>query len=159
MVEAPLKSIQGSPLNSNSRDIVKSHFSNELVFGVVGFAGSGTSTIANQLSELLKSENLHGGPFSTHIIKTRDLLEPLPFNNNSNYEKIDERNINSVVNLQRLGNQLREKRHDLAAAAVLLVDKIRQKRAEDIKINYSKDTLIMPEELRAEFEQAFFNAV
>ncbi len=151
MVEAPLKSIQGSPLNSNSRDIVKSHFSNELVFGVVGFAGSGTSTIANQLSELLKSENLHGGPFSTHIIKTRDLLEPLPFNNNSNYEKIDERNINSVVNLQRLGNQLREKRHDLAAAAVLLVDKIRQKRAEDIKINYSKDTLIMPDGRRRSY--------
>ncbi|MEO5331141.1 MAG: deaminase [Magnetococcus sp. YQC-5] len=132
--------------SQNSRDVVKEYFSNELVFGVVGFAGSGTSTIAAQLKELLKNENLRGGAFSAHIIKTRELLKLWADSEKIEYDKnADEKSINSVVVLQSLGNQLRQGRKDLSAAAVLLVEQIRKKRANEMGIKYISNLPIMPD--------------
>ncbi|MBF0614665.1 MAG: hypothetical protein HQL92_05880 [Magnetococcales bacterium] len=151
MAEPAIKSVpktSPAPYSSSqsSRDVVKEHFSNELVFGVVGFAGSGTSTIAAQLKELLESETLRGGPFSAHIIKTRLLLKDWAEENKVGYDStVDNKSIESVVILQSIGNQLREKRGDLAAAAVLLIEAIRKKRADETGTSYDPKIPVQPD--------------
>ncbi|MBF0460942.1 MAG: cytidine deaminase [Magnetococcales bacterium] len=137
------------PVSQNSRDIVKGHFSNELVFGVVGFAGSGSSTIAVQMKALLESEQLRGGSFVVCVIKTRSLLRTWAENNRIEFDNnIDEESIDSVVALQNLGNRLREHHEDAAAAARLLIEEIRKERAAATNTNYPTPHPVMPDGTR-----------
>src|SRR4051812_21491443 len=47
---------------------------NEVVFAVVGYVGSGTSEIAAALKGLLKLEKLEGGKFDVEILKAREVI-------------------------------------------------------------------------------------
>jgi ABC-type glutathione transport system ATPase component len=47
---------------------------NEVVFAVVGYVGSGTSEIASALKGLLEQEKLEGGKFDVEILKAREVI-------------------------------------------------------------------------------------
>src|ERR1039457_2622928 len=47
---------------------------NKLVFAVVGHTGSGTSVVANQLSNLLFDTKVGEGAFEAEILKARDVI-------------------------------------------------------------------------------------
>ena len=134
--------------SQSSQDVVKEHFSKELFFGIVGFAGSGTSTIAVQIKELLARENLRGGSFSAQIIKARSLLQTWAEDNHVADRTLDKRNVNSVVVLQGFGNDLREGRNDRAAVARLFIEEIRKKRATATNTDYSPDNPVIPDGAR-----------
>ena len=55
-----------------SREILLTEASNEFVFAVVGHAGSGTSTVARTLAELLREAKFIGVSFDVEILKARE---------------------------------------------------------------------------------------
>ena len=59
----------------DSRNLVLQHAANELIFAVVGHVGSGTSTVAHVLAELLESPSLPGGKYDVQTISARERIE------------------------------------------------------------------------------------
>lgn len=57
---------------SGAQEMFKAHAAHELVFAVVGHVGSGTSTIARKLKELLEDETLPSGAYDVTLLKARD---------------------------------------------------------------------------------------
>ncbi|HYO74499.1 MAG TPA: hypothetical protein VEU33_51335, partial [Archangium sp.] len=69
----PLSSKQThSTPGSGAQEMFKAHAAHELVFAVVGHVGSGTSTIAQKLKELLEDETLPSGAYEVTLLKARD---------------------------------------------------------------------------------------
>jgi hypothetical protein len=57
---------------------------NEVVFAVVGYVGSGTSEIAAKLKGLLENTALPGGKFDVEILKARKVIEDWATRNGEN---------------------------------------------------------------------------
>ena len=144
-VASPI-AVARSPESSN--EVVKGNFSRELVFGVVGFAGSGTSKISDDLSECLRAESLLGGPFAVTIIKASKLLKSWADIKGIPYNADSLKCIDSVVELQRLGNEIRQQNSDCAAVAILLIEEIRKIRAKAVKIPFPSNNAIIPDSNR-----------
>ncbi len=61
-------------LNRDSRQIILDTGANELVFAVVGHAGSGTSVIAQQLKDVLITAKVSNLSFTAEVLKARDVI-------------------------------------------------------------------------------------
>src|ERR1035441_8235594 len=57
-----------------SEQIIARQAAKELVFGIVGHAGSGASVMARTLKEILEANDLKGGPYETELLKARDVI-------------------------------------------------------------------------------------
>ena len=66
--------ISTSSPENESRTILMDSASNELVFAVVGHAGSGTSFIAQQLENLLKGIGIKDDKFDVVTLKAREVI-------------------------------------------------------------------------------------
>ena len=64
-----------SSRNRESRRILLDEASNEFVFAVVGHAGSGTTAVAKQLSNLLLQTSVGKDQFDVEILKARAVIE------------------------------------------------------------------------------------
>lgn len=62
--------VPAEPRDRDSRKLITDSSSNELVFAVVGHAGSGTSFVANQLVEVLEER-----AFQVEVLKARTVIE------------------------------------------------------------------------------------
>jgi hypothetical protein len=67
--EAPKKRPQAS------RKVIVDNFANEIVFGILGHVGSGNTTVAETLSDVLKATTSGGQKFEVAIIKARTVIE------------------------------------------------------------------------------------
>ena len=63
----------------SSRELNKSNSARELVFGIVGHAGSGTSTVAEQLHVILQRQSVDGSQQQAVILKGKKCNQKLGF--------------------------------------------------------------------------------
>lgn len=96
--------------------------SNELIFAVVGPVGSGTSTIATSLEQLLNAEG-----YETSVLKARAVIEKAAMD--AGIAIPSEAGLAQTRAMQDVGDKIRAHHKDNAAIAVGLIDLIRNTRA------------------------------
>jgi deoxycytidylate deaminase len=112
----------------SSQKVIAESVANELIFGIVGHVGSGTTTIAETLQKTLQAQSSRGHKFKVAVIKARTVIE-------ESMKKLgrpidtakDKKVIADVIKYQDAGDELR--REDLAAVALGAVALIRRERA------------------------------
>ena len=108
------------------RKAVLSFAANELVFAVVGHAGSGTSTIAGSLDGILRVS----GGYDTHIIKARDVIRTWALANGRIIPEGGDTTLAKVEAFQDFGDEMRKLTPDYSSVAKAMILEIRRKRAE-----------------------------
>lgn len=130
MAKAQLKQV-GESANKNkpsSQELVRQQSSQELVFGIVGHVGSGTSTIADQLVTILEDQKINGIKQEAEILKARLVIESWAKANDEPLPDKSEPRMVQVKRYQDLGDSMRSQ-GDHAAVARGLVRQVRITRA------------------------------
>jgi len=137
----------------DSRRILLESAGNELVFAVVGHGGSGTSTVANTIAQLLREipVNDNGKGFDVVTLRARDVIaewaverhKPLP-------PKREKQLLTDVEVLQNYGDEMRSERStddtpDHSAVARRLALKIREARAVAVGQKADDGAPVMPD--------------
>jgi deoxycytidylate deaminase len=133
----------------DSRAVILDNASCELVFAVVGYAGSGTTYIANALADRLAKPGPGERSFDVTIIKAREMItawaqrtgRPLP---------VQERTLKYVDALQNLGDEMRsavtaDGSEDHAAVARALALRIRKTRAQKTNVPSDSTDPVLPD--------------
>lgn len=135
----------------DSRQIVLDETANELVFGVVGHAGSGTSVVAEQLRTLLREAGRRTDPYDVVILKAREIILEWAQKHSLELPRITEPpSLDEVTLLQDYGDQMRaEQTHggqqDHAAIARALILRIRAVRAKKLGQTAESGKVIRPD--------------
>jgi len=129
-----------------SRTLIREHASNELIFAVVGHAGSGTTAVAQRLKDALENSSLKGGPFDVTILKARDAIVDWAESCGKAPPLGRGKDINHTIALQDLGDEMRVDDH--AAVACALVTRIRTTRRQKQKSKAGEDEAIVPDGAR-----------
>jgi deoxycytidylate deaminase len=122
-----------------SRERMRSHDSNELFFAVVGHVGSGTTLVAQQLSELLQ-----GLGYDSRVLKARNEITEWAQKNSIPTPTLPVDSLEKVVQLQNLGDRMRES-GDHAAVATALALRIRTTRAGYLGMDADNTEAIIPD--------------
>jgi deoxycytidylate deaminase len=122
-----------------SRERLRSHDSNELFFAVVGHVGSGTTLVAQQLSALLEDLG-----YECRILKARNEITEWAQRNSIPIPALPVDSLEKVVELQNLGDRMRET-GDHAAVATALALRIRTTRAGYLKKDANNTEPIPPD--------------
>lgn len=125
-----------------SRAVVLGSDSNELVFAVVGHAGSGTTLVAQALAAVLKETSFNNNTFETVTLKARDVIKAWAETHGKAVppERLGgERLIEDVKRYQDLGDEMRQQltaggEEDHPAVARELVLRIRDARAQTLRV-------------------------
>jgi cytidylate kinase len=120
------------PASIGSKAAVLQHAANELVFAVVGHVGSGTSTIANVLAELLGSSSLPGGAYEVEVLRARNEIEEWAKSAGRTMPATKRTDLTTTVTFQDLGDEMRLSTKDNSAVARALIRRVRRTRAEKI---------------------------
>lgn len=126
--------------NRDATQIVGDLITNELVFGVVGPVGSGTSEIASALEEFLEQSG-----YEVHIIKARRLIEMFAEDASQSVE--GDKGIEQTIGLQNAGDEMR-KAHGNSAVAERFAIEIRSKRAKATGVSSSDNGAIQPDKTK-----------
>jgi len=126
----------------DSKSVILGSDSNELVFAVVGHAGSGTTLVAQTLKAVLNETRINGDAVDVRILKARDVIKQwaLAHNKTVPMENAEgHRFISDVKTYQDLGDEMRghataSGAQDHAAVAKGLVLGIRATRAEILNL-------------------------
>lgn len=154
MVTAPKSlPIIGQSADRGSRITVVGSDSNELIFAVVGHAGSGTTLVARALVAVLKETDFNGNRFEVVVLKARDVIKSWGEAHGEHVppDRTDgNRLIEDVKKYQDLGDKMREQltssgEQDHAAVARSLVLHIRQSRARTLKIEVDPGQPVAPD--------------
>ena len=131
--------------------------SREVVFGVVGYAGSGTSFVATRIAQLLGQDLGDRRESSSTPIKARNLLDQF-----TQAKKIKlavaGTKIERVTWYQGVGDQLRQTSGECGAVAAYAIRFVQQMRQQDIVNVFLLDSLKRPGEvelLRNVYGEAF----
>ena len=130
MAKSQVKAVN-EPANRNessSIELVQKHVSQELVFGIVGHVGSGTSMIAEQLEKILEDLIIGDVQQDTKILKARKVIESWATSNGEKLPRNDNALMANVKVFQDLGDKMRSA-GDHAAVARGMVRQIRETRA------------------------------
>lgn len=122
-----------------SRERVRSTDSNELFFAVVGHVGSGTTLVAQQLEALLQ-----GLGYQCRILKARDEITEWAQKNSLVIPTMPVDSLEKIIDLQDLGDRMRES-GDHAAVAAALALRIRTTRAGYLKQDANNTEPIRPD--------------
>lgn len=120
----------------DSRDIVLGGGANELVFGVVGHAGAGTSTVADTLAKLLQQTKVGQDTFEVELIVAQTVIREWAKERNKPFPPVAEKpTLHQVQELQDLGDAMRAEETeggvaDHSAVARRMILKIRAQRGE-----------------------------
>lgn len=122
------------------REKVLRFSSNELVFAVVGYAGSGTSTVSNTLATLL-------GPFGyeVHQIKARAVIEAWAKANNETLPTDGDVTVSAVEVFQELGDKMRKQSDDYSSVAKEMILRIRSERASAVGASVDNNEPVQPD--------------
>jgi len=132
----------------SSQEVVLQHAANELIFGVVGHVGSGTSEIARQLKSQLGLESLPGGPFDAEVLKASGEIVAWLKETGETAPDREPGRLSCVEQLQDLGNRCRNDQGDAAALARRLVQAVRRSRAEKQEEAADGDAPVIPDGAR-----------
>jgi deoxycytidylate deaminase len=129
MATAAKKAIYEAPTNVQaSQKVIAESFANEIVFGIVGHVGSGTTTVAGTLKKSLEAQTSGGHKFKVAIIKARTVIEESMKRLGAAIDTTkDKKLVADVIKYQDAGDELRKQ--DLAAVARGAVALIRRERA------------------------------
>lgn len=114
---------------------VNDSLSNELIFAVVGHAGSGTSEIAEQLSEALRHSS-----YDVHLLKASKVISEWYFDANAKKKA----GIEGAFEMQDAGDKMRLAKRDNSAVARALVGEVRAARANAIGSSVRDGEPVMP---------------
>lgn len=127
----------------SSREKAVGDAARELVFGVVGHVGSGTSEVAAQLKEALEDATIDGQPITVEVIKARPLIESWAKGRGHVCPTIA--GLKVVEWYQDMGDKMREEKSDHAAIARHFALKIRETRAAKIGHKVAGDEPVIPD--------------
>ncbi len=127
-----------------SKELTRRHASRELVFGIVGHVGSGTSTVADNLRDILAAQSIEGVSYQCENIRAREVIEEWADQAGEHYPKERPFTISNVERFQDLGDMMRSS-GDHAAVAKGAIRRIRNKRAEFQNIQVSDDDPVVPD--------------
>jgi deoxycytidylate deaminase len=118
--------------------------SNEVVFAVVGYAGSGTTFVISQLSSYLRAQGLN--PI---LIKARTALDKFALSSKINIPSSEISPIERTTEYQRIGDELRKSSGEYGAVAAYMIREIKKIRGEKANENnvYILDSLKHPQEV------------
>jgi deoxycytidylate deaminase len=134
-----------------SRAVIGDSASNELVFAVVGHAGSGTSTVALQLSNLLKERAIAGQQYEVVVLKAREVInEWAEKKGNPRKGQYGTSPLEQVKMLQDYGDDMRAEKNstgkqDYAAIARALAIKIKAARANQMGVTSDRGKAVQPD--------------
>ncbi|MBF8645588.1 anti-phage dCTP deaminase [Pseudomonas pudica] len=161
-VARELKKEASNDTGTGASTVLKGLISKELIFGVVGPVGSGTSWVAAALSEQLKKGHKDS---EVYTIKASEVLEMWALEQGMPIDRSS--SLTRATALQDIGDKIRE--GDTAGVSVLLMSSIQQKRDASIALLKDKagdnktriyilDSLKHPAEvalLRSVYQEAF----
>jgi deoxycytidylate deaminase len=145
--EAVPAAVQATP-GRHSQAVVKEAAARELVFGVVGHVGSGTSAIATMLSEILEAPKLTGGPYKATVLKARDEIVAWAAAEGRAVPEPDATDLGYATTLQDLGDAMRDHAKDNSAVARALIRRIRLIRATAVGADASSSEPVVPDGIR-----------
>jgi hypothetical protein len=140
-------SADSSEIRKTAKAYIEETATNEVVFAVVGYVGSGTSEIANTLKGLLESEGLPGGKFDVEVLKARKIIEDWATRNNQPLPTTPSNDLGTTRRYQDLGDQMRSS-GDHAIVARNLIDAIRLTRASRLGIKSPGEDPVRPDGTR-----------
>ena len=120
---------------------------NEVVFAVVGYVGSGTSEIAAKLRGLLENSALPGGKYDVEILKARKVIEDWATRNGEVPPFTPQNDLATTRAFQDLGDKMRS-RGDHALVARDLIGLIRLTRASKLGISNPGEEPVRPDGVR-----------
>ena len=106
-----------SPSPVGAQALAKQHVSRELIFGIVGHVGSGTSTVAQTLETVLGGAQPGFDTYECAIIRAREVISEWATINGKSVPSDGDPSIVDVRQYQNLGDDMRES-IDHAAVAV-----------------------------------------
>jgi hypothetical protein len=129
--------IDSKRTGQDSQTTVVHYAANEIVFGVVGHVGSGTSDIARALEARLQEDGLEGGSFDVQILKASEAIRKWAHESGREAPDKNTNDLSSATRMQDLGDDMREStgdsdKGDPAAVARALVCQIRATRATNV---------------------------
>lgn len=144
---ANVTDIRAIKANQNSKELIKKlreSKSEEIVFAVVGYAGSGTSFVISQLSAYLKSKG-----HNPVLIKARSALENYANASGNSIPSKDISAIERTTEYQIIGDDLRKNSGEYGAVAAYMIRDIKKIRDQDEKTKnvYILDSLKHPQEV------------
>lgn len=142
--------ILGDPTREfDSREVLNREASNEIVFAVVGGAGSGTGVIAEQLRVLLIETQIGGKPFDVVILKASKVIRDWAVQQNKPLPPAQPKKLESAAIFQDYGDDMREGvgtgRSDYSAVAVGLIAEIQSTRAQKIGVAFTPGEEVSPD--------------
>jgi deoxycytidylate deaminase len=120
---------------------------NEVVFAVVGYVGSGTSEVATALRGLLEQEKLEGGKFDVEILKARKVIADWASRNGYEPPKTPATDLATTSAFQDLGDKMRSN-GDHAIVARELIQQVRLTRASRRGISNPGNEAVEPDGTR-----------
>ena len=130
-----------------ARAVILDAATNEFVFAVVGYVGSGTSEIANALKGLLEQANLEGGKFDVEILKAREVIANWAKQHDVPLPATPPNDLNTTTEFQNLGDKMREA-GDHAIVARELIQLIRLTRAKKVGVTDPGEAPVRPDGTR-----------
>lgn len=134
-----LKKAAGSNPDSDSREIIRSKRSKEIFFAVVGPVGAGGSRVISSLKRACQTSK-----YSCEDIKASDLIRKWADEKKRQTPPSDNKTLDDVVQLQDIGDAMREA--DSAAVARAVIREIAQRRAQATNQTYSEGTAVHPDD-------------
>jgi deoxycytidylate deaminase len=136
-----------SDIKKTAKAYIEENATNEVVFAVVGYVGSGTSEIASSLKGLLESEGLPGGKFDVEILKARKIIEDWAKKSGMPLPITQQNDLRTTQGYQDLGDKMRSS-GDHAIVARNLIDAIRLTRASRLGITSPGEDPVRPDGTR-----------
>lgn len=124
---------------ADSREVIKRHRSNEIFFGVVGPVGAGASRAAESLQRACEASG-----YVCRWIKASDLIRAWAETKGLEVPDQGQRRLEHVVQLQNLGDKMREA--DSAGVARAVLRRIAMHRATDTDQEYVEGQPVRPDE-------------
>lgn len=144
MARQALNVTPGRPtVSPDARTVIAENVSNELVFGIVGHVGSGNTTVAEVLKDLLEQTFVAEIPFSVDIIKARTVIESGLQRQGKQISTSSQKLLTDVEKYQDAGDELRQDDH--AAIARGAVAEIRKRRAQMQGVSLKAETPVVPD--------------
>ncbi len=148
-LENPLVNIKHQGQRRSSHEVFHGEASNEIVFAVVGGAGSGTSVIAKTLRGLLADARLGTDAFDVTILKASSVIREWAKKNGKKIPPSEPKKLEYVEILQDYGDQMRDGVGlggvDHTAVARELVAEIRKIRANKTGVKYIPKEEVAPD--------------
>ena len=131
----------------DSRKAVLDHAANELVFAVVGHAGSGTTAVAQTIVDLLCESSVTPARYDVEIIKATDIIADWARRTERQLPSMDNgrKTLQTVDGFQNLGDAMRLTTRDHAAVAKGFAVAIRQTRAKKVQTEIRDDVPVIPD--------------